>query len=192
MDGFAIRSRPSSGEYPAGGAGRRTGGDEAIWNSQTNRAPASRWTSRAGCGPAARNPQTRNAVVVSGRVQSSVGCVVPDQSRPTGAGAPTIRKTQTDDDDRYLFSRGGHVNFDDKRCCCWSSFGPCGASRAGSTRRSGTRRTTRSRPQGWSAFGPRLQRKREGATRTRNRISPADPTKDKRLNVQYLRRLAGA
>jgi hypothetical protein len=51
------------------------------------------------------NPQTRDAVVVSGGVGSSVGQAVPDHSRPTRAGA-VRSENQTDDDNRYLFHVG--------------------------------------------------------------------------------------
>ena len=82
----------------------------------------------------------------------------------------------------------GHVNFDDNDVL-WSSFGPAGVEGWFDTK-IWDKTHDEKQAQGWSAFvlDNNGNGKRDAYTEPNQ---PADPTKDQRLNVHVLRRLAG-
>ena len=113
------------------------------------------------------HPQAGDAGVVPGGIGSSVGEGVPDQPGPARAGDVRPEDEEAHDD-RHLLQLGPRELRRQRRAVV--VVRPRPASRAGSTRRSGTRRTTRS----WRRAGARSSSTTTAtasATPTPNRIS---------------------
>jgi hypothetical protein len=154
-------------------------GDEAIWNSQTTVHSFSMdKLGRVWAAARVRKPQTP-AWCQAGSDHPSAKLVPINQGqRGLELYDPKTKETTTIDT-CYTW---GHVNFDDNGVL-WSSFGPAGIEGWFDTK-IWDRTHDEKQAQGWSAFilDYNGNGKRDAYTEPNQ---PADPTKDKRINVSY-------
>lgn len=154
-------------------------GDEAIWNSQTtvhsfSMDPRNRVWSAA----RVRGPQTPAWCRAGSDHPSAKLMPINQGQRGLILYDPKTKETTTIDT-CYTW---GHVNFDDKGVL-WSSFGPAGVQGWFDTK-IWDKTHDEKQAQGWSAFilDYNGNGKRDAYTEPNQ---PADPTKDKRLNVSF-------
>ena len=169
---------PSSADNPPA-APSPYWGDEVIWNSQTTVHSFSMdKQGRVWAAARIRKPQTP-AWCQAGSDHPSAKLFPINQGQRGLELYDPKTKTTTTIDTCFTW---GHVNFDDNDVL-WSSFGPAGVEGWFDTK-IWDKTHDEKQAQGWSAFvlDYNGNGKRDAYTEPNQ---PADPTKDKRLNVQY-------
>jgi hypothetical protein len=154
-------------------------GDEAIWNSQTTvHSFAMDKQARVWAAARVRKPQTPAWCQAGSDHPSAKLFPINQGQRGLELYDPKTKETTTID---TCFT-WGHVNLDDKDVL-WSSFGPAGVEGWFDTR-IWDKTHDEKQAQGWSAFvlDYNGNGKRDAYTEPNQ---PADPTKDKRINVTY-------
>jgi hypothetical protein len=154
-------------------------GDEAIWNSQTTvHSFAMDKQGRVWAAARIRKPETPSWCQAGSDHPSAKLFPINQGQRGLELYDPKTKQTTTID---TCFT-WGHVNFDDKDVL-WSSFGPAGVEGWFDTK-IWDKTHDEKQAQGWSAFvlDYNGNGKRDAYTEPNQ---PADPTKDKRINVQY-------
>jgi hypothetical protein len=154
-------------------------GDEVIWNSQTTvHSFAMDKQARVWAAARIRKPQTPAWCQAGSDHPSAKLFPIPQGQRGLELYDPKTKETTTID---TCFT-WGHVNFDDNDVL-WSSFGPAGVEGWFDTR-IWDKTHDEKLAQGWSAFvlDYNGNGKRDAYTEPNQ---PADPTKDKRINVTY-------
>jgi len=154
-------------------------GDEAIWNSQTTVHSFSMdKQGRVWAAARVRKPQTPAWCQAGSDHPSAKLFPIANGQRGLELYEPKTKETTTID---TCFT-WGHVNFDD-RDVLWSSFGPTGVEGWFDTR-IWDKTHDEKKAQGWSAFvlDYNGNGKRDAYTEP---DQPADPTKDKRINVSF-------
>ena len=154
-------------------------GNEAIWNSQTTVHSFSMdKQGRVWAAARVRKPETPAWCRAGSDHPSAKLFPINSGQRGLELYDPKTRETTTID---TCFT-WGHVNFDDNDVL-WSSFGPAGVEGWFDTR-IWDKTHDEKQAQGWSAFvlDYNGNGKRDAYTEPNQ---PADPTKDKRINVQY-------
>ena len=177
---IVARSRHAELRRSAAGGGRRRTGATKRSGTARRRSTASRWTSRGASGPRrASASRRRRPGAARDRIIRRRSC-----SRSTRASAgwrcTTRRRRQLTTIDTCF--TWGHVNFDDNDVL-WSSFGPAGVEGWFDIKDLG-QDARREAGAGLERVRPRQQRQRQ-ARRYTEPNQPADPTKDRRLNVQF-------
>ncbi|HEY6343729.1 MAG TPA: carboxypeptidase-like regulatory domain-containing protein [Bryobacteraceae bacterium] len=154
-------------------------GDEAIWNSQTTvHSFAMDKQSRVWAAARVRKPETPAWCRAGSDHPSAKLMPINNGQRGLELYDPKTKETTTID---TCFT-WGHVNFDDNGVL-WSSFGPVGIEGWFDTR-IWDKTHDEKQAQGWSAFilDNNGNGKRDAYTEPNQ---PADPTKDRRINVQF-------
>jgi hypothetical protein len=154
-------------------------GDEVIWNSQTTvHSFAMDKQARVWAAARVRKPQTPAWCRAGSDHPSAKLFPISQGQRGLELYDPKTKETTTID---TCFT-WGHVNFDDSDVL-WSSFGPAGVEGWFDTR-IWDKTHDEKKAQGWSAFvlDYNGNGKRDAYTEP---DQPADPTKDKRINVTY-------
>jgi hypothetical protein len=154
-------------------------GDEAIWNSQTTVHSFSMdKQGRVWAAARVRKPQTPAWCQAGSDHPSAKLFPINQGQRGLELYEPKTKETTTID---TCFT-WGHVNFDDKDVL-WSSFGPAGIEGWFDTK-IWDKTHDEKKAQGWSAFvlDYNGNGKRDAYTEP---DQPADPTKDKRINVSF-------
>ena len=154
-------------------------GDEAIWNSQTTvHSFAMDKQARVWAAARVRKPADAGVVPAGSDHPSAKLFPINQGQRGLELYDPKTKQTTTID---TCFT-WGHVNFDDNDVL-WSSFGPAGVEGWFDTK-IWDKTHDEKQAQGWSAFvlDYNGNGKRDAYTEPNQ---PADPTKDKRLNVQF-------
>jgi len=169
---------PSSADTPPA-APSPYWGDEAIWSSQaTVHSFAMDKQGRVWAAARIRKPQTPAWCQAGSDHPSAKAFPISQGQRGLEMYDPKTKQLTTID---TCFT-WGHLNFDDNDVL-WSSFGPAGVEGWFDTR-IWDKTHDEQKAQGWSAFvlDYNGNGKRDAYTEPNQ---PADPTKDKRLNVQY-------
>ena len=169
---------PSSADQPPAGPSPYWG-DEAIWNSQTTvHSFAMDKQGRIWAAARIRKPETPAWCQAGSDHPSAKAFPITQSQRGLEMYDPKTEKLTTID---TCFS-WGHVNFDDHDVL-WSSFGPAGVEGWFDVK-IWDKTHDEQQAQGWSAFvlDYNGNGKRDVYTEPNQ---PADPTKDKRINVQY-------
>jgi hypothetical protein len=169
---------PSSADQPPA-APSPYWGDEAIWNSKTTvHSFAMDKQGRVWAAARIRKPQTPDWCKAGSDHPSAKAFPIAQSARGLEMYDPKTKQLTTID---TCFS-WGHVNFDDNDVL-WSSFGPAGVEGWFDVK-VWDRTHDEKQAQGWSAFvlDNNGNGKRDAYTEPNQ---PADPTKDKRLAVQF-------
>jgi len=169
---------PSSADQPPEGPSPYWG-DETIWNSKTTvHSFAMDKQGRIWAAARVRKPETPAWCQAGSDHPSAKAFPIKQSTRGLEMYDPKTKKLTTID---TCFS-WGHVNFDDNDVL-WSSFGPAGVEGWFDVKIWDKTHDEKA-AQGWSAFvlDYNGNGKRDVYTEPNQ---PADPTKDKRLNVQY-------
>jgi hypothetical protein len=169
---------PSSADQPPAAASPYWG-DEAIWNSQTTvHSFAMDKQGRVWAAARVRKGETPAWCRAGSNHPSAKAFPINQSQRGLEMYDPKTKQLTTID---TCFS-WGHVNFDDNDVL-WSSFGPAGVEGWFDVK-VWDKTHDEQQAQGWSAFviDNNGNGKRDAYTEPNQ---PADPTKDKRLNVQY-------
>jgi hypothetical protein len=169
---------PSSVDQPPAAASPYWG-DEAIWNSQTTvHSFAMDKQGRVWAAARIRKPETPAWCRAGSNHPSAKAFPITQSQRGLEMYDPKTKQLTTID---TCFS-WGHVNFDDNDVL-WSSFGPAGVEGWFDVK-IWDKTHDEQQAQGWSAFvvDNNGNGKRDAYTEPNQ---PADPAKDRRLNVQY-------